>query len=61
MAYNDNIFDDGLNFIKESAWAKAGVIIAGSLLGLYLLTQAFHITAGAVRGYNNLHSALNGN
>ncbi len=60
----ENIYDyasDKIkNFVEETNYVKVGLIIAGTLLFLYLLSFAFRITAGTIRGYNDFRAAMNG-
>ena len=47
--------------VESEKVLKTVVYIGVGIIGLYLLSKAFHTLAVTVRAYNNLKSAINGN
>lgn len=48
------------NHVLNNTWVKVGIIIAGTLLFIYLLGFAFNIVAHTVIGYNKMQYAIGG-
>ncbi len=55
---NDKLIDDFYENIRSSKYFKVGTIIILSVAGFYILGHIFKISAHAVRGFNELRSAL---
>jgi len=55
--YIEDMVDD---FIYKSPIIKVAAVIAASFLGLYILSHFFNISAGTIRAYRNMNSAIKG-